>query len=129
METNPFVEWKQILSILAGPLGSIFLLLLYPAVPKIAVCGLFHGLYNLIPVLPLDGGRILQLVLYRVYPDRTDNIMELTAIGICLVFDILAIVLYAIIENCKLPLAIAIVWNIKTLARKIPCKPTKIGVQ
>lgn len=129
METSPFVERKQILSILAGPLGSIFLVFLYCKVPKIAVCGLFHGLYNLIPVLPLDGGRILQLILYRISPGRADNVMDLIAIASCLVFDILAIVLYAGFENCKLPLVIALVWNIKILPRKIPCKPAKIGVQ
>lgn len=72
-------EWKdihKILSILAGPAGSFSLLLFRRVFPKIAVCGLLQGLYNLLPVLPLDGGRILQILLERVFPEKSDQILS-----------------------------------------------------
>ena len=65
-----------ILSILAGPAGSLSLLFLRRSLPKIAVCGLIQGLYNLMPVLPLDGGRILRILLNRWIPDKADFILK-----------------------------------------------------
>ena len=72
-------QWKdvhKILSILAGPAGSFSLLLFRRVFPKIAVCGLLQGLYNLLPVLPLDGGRILQILLDRILPGKGHQILS-----------------------------------------------------
>ena len=66
----------KVLSILAGPAGSLSLLCVRGLVPQIAVCGLLQGLYNLLPVLPLDGGRVLELLLLRVLPKQTAAILS-----------------------------------------------------
>lgn len=49
-----------LLSILAGPAGSFLMLFASRIFPEAAVCGLIHGLFNLIPLEPLDGGRALR---------------------------------------------------------------------
>ena len=55
---------KNIYCILSGPMGSLLLLLFAPWIPRIAICGLFQGLFNLLPIYPLDGGRALRCILY-----------------------------------------------------------------
>lgn len=63
MDTSPMSPGAQTVSALAGPLGSFSLLLIAQFFPEAALCGLIQGLYNLLPIYPLDGGRILQCLL------------------------------------------------------------------
>lgn len=60
LETEPMEDWKELLCAVAGPLGSLGLGLLAPWYPRLAICGMIQGLYNLFPLYPLDGGRILR---------------------------------------------------------------------
>ena len=129
IESSRIGEWAQFFSILAGPLGSFALLFLCRAAPKIAICGLFQGLYNLMPVLPLDGGRMLRLLLYSACPERAEKVMTVVAFGICLVVTFAAVWLTATDSFGVFPLIFSLIWNIKYLPRKIPCKPSGIGVQ
>lgn len=50
---------KEAFAAAAGPLGSFLLLMLNPYFPEMAVCGLVQGAFNLLPMYPMDGGRIL----------------------------------------------------------------------
>ncbi len=59
METGFLTPGRELVCALAGPLGSFSLLLLGPLFPRTAFCALVQGLYNLLPLYPLDGGRIL----------------------------------------------------------------------
>lgn len=129
IETDRMEVWKQFMSILAGPMGSFSLLLFRRMVPKIAICGLLQGIYNLIPVLPLDGGRLLCLILNGICPKKTDRIMCYLAIAVCGTFELLTI--WMTIANSLRPWPIFLVtaWSISVLSRKIPCKPLKIRVQ
>ena len=64
---------KEIVASLAGPVGSLSLLLLAKWMPRTAICGLVHGIYNLIPLIPLDGGRILRGIIYCILPPPGAN--------------------------------------------------------
>ena len=74
---------KELICAVAGPVGSLLLLLLVRWMPRTAVCGAVHGLYNLIPVLPLDGGRILRNAVDKIFsPQRAGKIFTGMQLGI-----------------------------------------------
>lgn len=124
IEATGIGEVGQFLSILAGPLGSLALVLFCRTAPKIGVCGLIHGLYNLLPVLPLDGGRLLQLLLYRICPGKAEYLSDVVAIAVCIAAVLGGLCLSLAVSTGIWPLLITIVWSIKSLVRKIPCKPS-----
>lgn len=127
IETGSIGEWEQFLSILAGPLGSISLLLLFRAAPKIAICGFLQCLANLIPVLPLDGGRLLRLLFYRFCPDKAEKLMALITIGICMLFVFLAIRLMSAASAGPWPLFLAVIWAIRACPEKFLANRHKSG--
>ena len=65
IDTDIPAEAGRLLAILAGPLGSLLLCLLFPWQPRLAVCGFVQGIYNLLPIPSLDGGRLLRFYLDR----------------------------------------------------------------
>ena len=129
LETDCIGQWRQLLSILAGPLGSFILLFLCHCFPRIAVCGLLQGCYNILPVLPLDGGRLIRILLHRFRPEAADRILNGLAILTCAAAAVLAIWLSTEGSVGIWPILLILVWSIKVLPRKSPCKQPKIGVQ
>lgn len=73
LETYGMMPGEEFLCALAGPAGSFLLLLLGRWLPRLAVCGLVQGLFNLLPVYPLDGGRALRYVLQWLVPDHSET--------------------------------------------------------
>ena len=67
---------KQMICILAGPAGSLLLLLTAEYLPRLALCGLVQGLFNLMPLHPLDGGRALRCIMEGLFHSQT-------AVAIC----------------------------------------------
>ena len=57
---DPLNPLQELLCAAAGPTGSFLLLLLAPWFPRLAICGFFQGCFNCLPVLPLDGGRVVR---------------------------------------------------------------------
>lgn len=56
--TESLSAGKEALCAVAGPLGGFLLVFLAPVFPEMAVCALAQSAFNLLPIYPLDGGRI-----------------------------------------------------------------------
>lgn len=119
----------ELLSVLAGPAGSFLLICLYRMLPRVAFCGCIQGLYNLLPVWPLDGGRILACLLDWICPDRAHTIMNTVEILTGLLLMLVSLYFCLIFSLGYWPLIIVMMILLGMLRRKIPCKRRQIGVQ
>ena len=130
MEAAPLSCGKELLCALAGPMGSLSLLLLARWLPRIAVCAAFHALYNLLPLYPLDGGRALRCGIRMLLPPKAAAVACTATEKLCLA-AICLVALYASfsLHLGLLPLILALLLLLKRQKAKIPCKPTGLGVQ
>ena len=88
-----FHDYKQELwCAAAGPLsGAVFALALLRIYPKIAIVSLLLSLINLLPLYPLDGGRILRALLCLwVEETRASHMLRAVTVGCCCMLMLLA---------------------------------------
>ena len=58
IETAPMEPGREILCALAGPMAGALAILAWRVYPELAAAGIVQTVFNLIPVYPLDGGRV-----------------------------------------------------------------------
>ena len=122
MDTETMKPWQEIICTICGPLGSFLLFISIRYFPRLALCGLIHGLYNLMPIYPLDGGRIVKCLLHIILPDPEREMrIQIILTTINLLFSI-----YILIILLRYSLWFLFVIPIFSLLReaiiKIPCK-------
>ncbi|MGM9605354.1 MAG: metalloprotease [Faecousia sp.] len=77
MEVFPMSPGRELLCVLAGPVVSFSLLALAHFFPRIAICGLIQGIYNLLPIYPLDGGKALRCTISLLEKQRFRHFSKL----------------------------------------------------
>ena len=75
---------REILCILAGPATGFALLGLLRCFPRLAICGLVTGAYNLLPIAPLDGARALEHLAAIVFSPIAARRISFAAEAACL---------------------------------------------
>ena len=121
IETEPLSPFRELVCAAAGPLGSFLCLLLVRAFPLVALCGLFQGTYNLLPIYPLDGGRIVRCICILRNPRRAVKISQ--AISIIAYSFVISIFMWLYIQYHHPYLLVFAGYFLyrTTLCRKTPC--------
>lgn len=119
----------EILAALAGPAGSLLLLLTARCSPQLALCGGIQGAFNLLPIVPLDGGNALQMLLNRYIPAQADHIVEWIGILMKAGAGCFFLILGWTGMVGWVPALLGAGWICLELLRKKPCKAGGIKVQ
>ena len=69
MATGELRGREALLCALAGPIFGLSLTLFAKFIPCTAFCSFLQGMFNLLPIYPLDGGRSLRAVLQKLCPN------------------------------------------------------------
>ena len=119
MEVSDLDAGRELLCALAGPAGSLLLSLV--PLPGISLCALIQGLFNLIPLGPLDGGRALGCLLELKMPRYRQQIRQGVEWAVLLA-------LLALIPVLHLGAGAFGAWVLLAM-RKFPCKEGRKAVQ
>ena len=122
-------NWKEVFCVAAGPVGGLLLLFTARWTPCLALCGLIQSAYNLIPIYPLDGGRIVGGVLKLVFPRYHKGITTVVDTATMFVMIAGGVYLMIIWKLGILPLILMVSILSQKRIIKIPCKAGRLRVQ
>ena len=127
---EPMGGWREFMCLAAGPVGSLLLGYFFRWVPAIAFLGCIQGVFNLLPILPLDGGRMLACILHGCVDRKMEQILMILAeILVYLLFTFLFVVFSFVMKMGIWPSFVILILMIHKIAGKIPCKLSQLGVQ
>ena len=115
VSSQPMGYGKEILTVLAGPVASLGFALLFSLwdgmmeeqMPLAGMC-LAHGVFNLLPVRELDGGRALELALNAAGCQHTRTVVNVTTA--VMVFFLAALCGYMAWKTRNLSLLLAMIY-------------------
>lgn len=108
---------SELICLIAGPLAGLLPLLAIKILPITALCGIIQSAYNLLPVYPLDGGKILKrIILLAGGTERSYTIIEF------FVMALLILLCFYIRHRFGISLFLVIT---SLLLGKTPCKQEK----
>ena len=130
MEIMHMSRGREALCALAGPVGSLLLALGFSFFPEMALCALVQGLYNLIPVYPLDGGRVVRnLLQILVKKGKQSSVMTGIEATSMLIMVILSLYCVIVLQLGYLPLIFVSILFYRVFQRKLSCKEVQLAVQ
>lgn len=120
IEATSMSAGREALCALAGPVGSFSMLLIARHFPEAALCGLIQGAYNLIPLYPMDGGRVLKFLLPEdlCFGIRIFTIVLISGLGV-----------WMLPINPEMAMIVLLSIWIPVLQRKFSCKAHGLAVQ
>ena len=126
----PLPPVKSLFCTLAGPLGSLFLLLMARWFPRLAFCAAIQSAYNLLPLTGLDGGHALSTILSLFLPHRiAKTVCSGVAVTVMILIATLGLWGTFVLKLGFLPVLVAGFLITKGTNGKIPCKSRPLRVQ
>ena len=120
----PMDKGKELICALAGPFGGLVLACICKNYPLIVVCSMLHTIFNLIPIYPLDGGRVFRCIMCAIFPlimgEQVSDAISLLFKGLLLLLAVLFCIKQGVFTILPI-LAFCII--------KIPCKHRAERVQ
>lgn len=130
LETEPLTTNQELICALAGPLGSLSMLGLLQFFPGMVLCATIHGMYNLLPLYPLDGGRAIHCACKRfLSPNAAKKFCNTVEILVGALILLAGISTALVFRLGFFPVLFSLIIAGRCLLRKIPCKAAKLGVQ
>lgn len=130
IETESLVPRHEVISAIAGPLGGLFLLFFLRSFPLVGICAMVQSVFNLLPIYPLDGGRVFRCCVEHWFCGRTaEKICYLTENVVFAVFLGVSFIASVNFKLGFLPVAVFFLVFLKCRKIKIPCKRSKQIVQ
>ena len=106
IETEPLTNGQTLLCTLAGPVGGLLLLPFRCYYPQLAICAFVQSIFNLLPIYPLDGGRILSTMLQMVFQEKVaEKISDIIAFVVVLLLSLFFAVISFLLKTI-FPMAI-----------------------
>lgn len=120
---------KEFLCAAAGPAASFLLVSLCHSFPKLAFCAAVQGIFNLLPVYPMDGGRMLRCLLKMAWPRRAERLAAIVQWLTLLVILACAFAMTIRGKTGLVPAITGLTVVFRLLHSKIPCKSGGFAVQ
>ena len=114
MQCGGLSRRTYLLAILAGPVGGLLLVLLGRWLPRLAICSWLLSAYNLLPVLPLDGGQIMRILI------KSNTLFDIFEKCVLILISALAVIACLYMKLGLLPLIVIV--SLLMRKRKRPCK-------
>ena len=125
---KPLTRKQEFFCACAGPGAAAMLIGLGRLYPELAVCAFVQTAYNLIPLMPFDGGRILRCALEAVLSTACcERIMTVTEIIVCGMILLLGI--FFLLDQLFLAALVTAAFLLVRVKRKIACKGELSAVQ
>ena len=129
MAISDLPQWQELICALAGPLGGFMTLAVMRFFPRFTLCCVAHGIYNLLPVYPLDGGRALRCAGSLLFGVKGKKIADVLS-TVCVIFLLLLGGFAASVWKLGcIALFPGILLGIRSGLIKFPCKPMHKRVQ
>lgn len=130
METSPMSRGRELAAIAAGPAFGLMCVFIGKWFPRIAICGAIQTIYNLLPVFPLDGGRIVRCLLTDgKRGERGNRLCTRIEISVITLLFFAAFFISVVFRTGIMPILMTAVLSMRRIPIKTPCKPGQLRVQ